>query len=285
MKDTKTYTYVLLRYRHDPLAGEVANVGVVLHCAGGGFLGVKTRKTIGRLSKMFPDMEKSDLMSGLYAVERGIARLRDSEMSGLLVSSKDAAALARSVLPDDDSSLIWGDIGSGVTRDAGMTLDKLYDRFVGRYDDSQRAGRDDSAVWQPVRDRLIERNLAERLQPKIIVSPIDEVEFDHAWKNGAWHCYQPLSFDLATGDGIRQKAARWSGHMTGLSKAAEAVRPYFIVGAPSDPALETDYRRAIDLLKASALAPSVFDETQVETLIDHIQDAIAGHDARVDRAI
>lgn len=285
MKDSKTYTYVLLRYRHDPLAGEVANVGVVLHCAVAGFLGVKTRKTIGRLSKMFPDMEKSDLMSGLYAVERGIARLRDSEMSGLLVSSKDAAALARSVLPDDDSSLVWGDIGSGVTRDAGMTLDKLYDRFVGRYDDSQRVGRDDSAVWQPVRDRLIERNLAERLQPKIIVSPIDEVEFDHAWKNGAWHCYQPLSFDLSTGDGIRQKAARWSGHMTGLSKAPEAVRPYFIVGAPSDPALETDYRRAIDLLKASALAPSVFDETQVETLIDQIQDAIAGHDARADRAI
>ena len=284
MRDGKTYTYVLLRYRHDPLAGEVANVGIVLHCANLGFLAAKTRKTVGRLSKMFPDMEKSDLMSGLHAIERGVARLRDREMSGLLTTSKDAATLARTVLPDDDLSLIWGEMGSGITRDVSLTLDKLYDRFVGHYDDSQRTGRDDAAVWQPVRDRLIERNLAERLQPKVIVSPIDEVEFDHAWKNGAWHCYQPLSFDLTTGDGIRQKAARWSGHMTGLSQAPEPVRPYFIVGAPSDPALEVDYRRAIDLLKASALAPAVFDETQVDTLIDHIQDAIAGHDARAERA-
>ncbi len=279
MKDGKTYTYVLLRYRHDPLAGEMANVGVVLHCAAENFLGIKTRRTIGRLSKMFPDMEKSDLMSGLYAIERGIARLWSQEVSGLLATSKDASGLARDVLPDDDSSLVWGELGSGITRDPSATLDRLYDRFVGLYDEHQRAGRDDAAVWQPVRDRLVERNLAERLQPKVIVSPIDEVEFDHTWKNGAWHCYQPLSFDLATGDGIRQKAARWSGHMTGLSKAPEAVRPYFIVGAPSDPNLEVDYRRAIDLLKASALNPAVYDETQVDALIDRIQDQIATHDA------
>ncbi len=279
MRDGKTYTYVLLRYRHDPLAGEMANVGVVLHCAHGNFLGIKTRRTIGRLSKMFPDMEKSDLMSALHAVERGINRLRGQEVSGLLTTSKDVSALARDVLPDDDSSLIWGEMGSGITHDPSVTLDKLYGRFVGLYDEHQRAGRDDAAVWQPVRDRLVERNLAERLQPKIIVSPIDEVEFDHTWKNGAWHCYQPLSFDLATGDGIRQKAARWSGHMTGLSKASEDVRPYFIVGGPSDPSLDVDYRRAIDLLKASALSPAVYDETQIDALIDRIQDQIAAHDA------
>ncbi|RYG75630.1 MAG: DUF3037 domain-containing protein, partial [Alphaproteobacteria bacterium] len=198
MRDGKTYTYVLLRYRHDPLAGEVANVGVVLHGAAHGFLGIKTRRTLGRLSKMFPDMAKVDLMGGLHAVERGIARLRDRELTGLLAGPTDAAAFARAVLPDDDSSLVWGDMGSGITSDPAATLEKLYSRFVGHYDDPQRTGRDDAAIWQPVRERLAERDLAERLQPKIIVSPIDEVEFDHAWKNGAWHCYQPLSFDLTT---------------------------------------------------------------------------------------
>lgn len=279
MNGSLTYTYVLLRYRHDPLAGEVANVGVVVHCASAGFLGVKTRRTIGRLSKMFPNIEKSDLMSGLQAVERGIARVRDRDLPGLLAPSRDAAQFAKVVLPDDDSSLIWGAMGSGITRDAAATLDKLYARFVGLYDETLRSGRDDASVWQPVRERLIARNLAERLVPKTIISPIDKVDFEHAWKNGAWHCYQPLSFDLVSGDSIREKAARWSGHMTGLSKAPEAVRPHFIVGAPSDPALESDYLRAIDLLRASALAPEVFDESQVDTLIDRIEDGISRHDA------
>lgn len=278
MNSSLTYTYVLLRYRHDPLAGEVANVGVVVHCASAGFLGVRVRRTIGRLSKMFPDIEKSDLMSGLQAIERGIARSRDRDLSGLLAASRDAGQFAQAVLPDDDSSLIWGAMGSGVTRDANATLDKLYARFVGLYDETLRSGRDDASVWQPVRERLIARNLAERLVSKTIVSPIDKVEFEHAWKNGAWHCYQPLSFDLASGDSIREKAARWSGHMTGLSKASESVRPHFIVGAPSDPALESDYRRAIELLRASALEPEVFDEDQVDTLIDRIEDGISRHD-------
>jgi hypothetical protein len=277
MNDGKPYTYVLLRYRHDPLSGEMANVGVVLHARG--FLDVKVRKTVGRLTKMFPDMEKSHLMGGLHAIERGISRLREQDLSGLIVAPGDAGLFAKRVLPDDDSSLIWGSIGSGITRDPAATLDKLYGRFVSLYDETTRSGRDDAAVWQPVRDKLIERHLADRLIPKTIVSPIDKVEFDHAWKNGAWHCYQPLSFDLASGDSIREKAARWSGHMTGLSKSREEVRPYFVVGAPADPALDDDYRRAIDLLRASAMAPAVYEESQVDTLIDHIADKIASHDA------
>ncbi|WP_260598241.1 DUF3037 domain-containing protein [Sphingomonas endolithica] len=279
MNSGQTYTYVLLRYRHDPLAGEIANVGVVMHCAGEGFLGAKTRRTIGRLSKMFPDIEKADLVSGLHAIERGISRVRDRDLPGLFAPSRDAAAFARAVLPDDDSSLIWGDMGSGITRDPATTMDKLYARFVAQYDEATRSGRDDAAVWQPVRERLVARNLADRLVPRTIVSPIDRVEFEHTWKNGAWHCYQPLSFDLASADGIREKAARWSGHMTGLSRAAEQIRPNFIVGAPSDPALNADYRRAIDLLRASALDPQVFDETEVDVMIDQIEDKIATHDA------
>lgn len=279
MNDDKTYTYVLLRYRHDPLAGELANVGVVVHSAASGFLGAKVRKTIGRLGKMFPDMEKADLMNGLQVIERGLLRLRDREMSSLLSSlGGDALSLAKRVLPPDDSSLIWGDMGSGISRDLSGTLDKLYTRFVGLYDEETRTSRDDAAVWAPVRERLLERKLADRLEPKTIVSPIDKVDFDHAWKNGAWHCYQPLSFDLASGDSIRDKAAKWSGHMTGLSKAQEEVRPHFIVGKPANVALENDYRKAVDLLKASAMDPEVFEETQIEAMINKIEANIRSHD-------
>lgn len=278
MKDAQPFTYVLLRYRHDPLAGELVNVGVVVHSATDSFLGVKLRRTIRRLTKLFPDINKSDFTSTLNAIERGISRLGMSGSISLHTSGGDAGALARRVLPDDDQSFVWGDVGSGMTRDPDATLDKLYARFVGLYDDVSRAGRDDAAVWQPVRERLVERRLADRLQPKVIVSPIDRVEFEHAWKNGAWHCYQPLSFDLASGDNIRDKAARWSGHMTGLSKAAEAIRPHFIVGQPANADLFDDYRKAIELLRASALEPAVYEETEIDALVDRIEHEIS-HEA------
>lgn len=271
MTTRAAYTYVLLRYRHDPLAGEFANVGVVLHSPGRHFLGSRIRRTVGRLGKMFPDMERGSLMDGLRSIERGLSKLQRSEGSGLLTDLSDAVSFARRVLPPDDSSLIWSDLGSGVTQDPATTLEKLYHRFVSRYDEPVRSARDDAAVWQPVRERLAERKLIDRLQPKTISSAIDEVEFQHAWKNGAWHCYQPLSFDLTTGEGIREKAARWSGHMTGLSRAAEAIRPHFIVGPPEDPRLADDYRRAIELLRASALEPRVYEEAEVDALVNTIE--------------
>lgn len=279
MTDGKPYTYVILRYRHDPLAGEFVNVGVVLHCPVLGFLDLKVRRSVGRLTRMFPDLRKSDLTDALQTVERGMKRLRERELSGLFSASGDAATFARRVLPQDDSSLLWSNIGSGVTRNPEETLDKLFIRFVGMYDEEPRVARDDAAVWQPVRERLAARNLADRLKPKTIISPVDTVDFDFAWKNGAWHCYQPLSFDLASGENIRDKAAKWSGHMTGVSRAEERVRPYFIVGAPADPALEIDYRRAIELLKASSLQPEVFEEGEAESLVRMIESEVISHDA------
>jgi len=53
----------------------------------------------------------------------------------------------------------------------------------------------------------MELKVASILEKKTIATSKDEVEFEHAWKNGNWHCYQPLSFDLATVDSIQEKAA------------------------------------------------------------------------------
>ena len=115
-------------------------------------------------------------------------------------------------------------------------------------------------------------------QPKTVVSPVDEVQFGHAWKNGAWHCYQALSFDLASPDSIREKAARWSGHMLGASKSVEEIKPYFIVGAPTDATLASDYLRAIELLRASPLGPAVYEEDAADQLVEEIVRDMREHD-------
>jgi hypothetical protein len=270
MKERAPYTYVLLRYRHDPLAGEFANVGVVLHAPESGFVGVRLRKTLGRLGKLFPGISKSDLTSSLNTIERSVRKLSPTSQTSLFERFSNAAELAARALPTDDSSYIWSNLHSGLTADPAKEVDRIYDRFVGRYDEDSSTRRDDQAVWQPVRERLSAKKLLDRLQPKVVVSPLDEVQFDNAWKNGAWHCYQPLSFDLTTAEGIREKAERWSGRMLGASKADEEIKPHFYVGAPSDKSLRLHYERAVELLKASPLNPQVFEEEQIDDFIREI---------------
>lgn len=276
MSERKPYSYVLLRYRHDPLAGEFVNVGVLLHAPVANFVGIKVRKTLGRLGKMFPGISKSDFTASVTAIERAARKLLPSS-SILQFPSEltDAAKFAAVALPPDNSSYVWGPLCTGLAADPQETLDRLYERFVSRFDDEVVSRREDSAIWQPVREKLAAKRLIDKLQPKVVVSPLDEVHFGSAWKNGAWHCYQALSFDLTTREGIREKAARWSGHMLGASKSDEEIRPYFLVGAPSEEGLNEDYQRAIQLLRASALSPAVFEETQIDVLVDQIVSKMA----------
>lgn len=281
MSDRSPYTYVLLRYRHDALSGEFANVGVLLHSSRSGFLGLRVRKTIGRrLSAMFPGISIDGFRNAARVLERSVARLASREASGLLSSLESAETFGGKILPKDDSSFVWGSEGSGIAADPQATLDKLYERFVKRYEEKVRAARDDAAIWKPVRDRLLERNIANRLESVVIRSPLDDVKFEHAWKNGAWHCYQPLSFDLLAGDSIRDKAARWAGQLLALEDAAEPFKAHFLVGAPTNPELQVDYQRALGILKLAG-GPEIIEENQIEQLVDAIEDGLRAHDAGV----
>ena len=276
MTKRQPYSYVLLRYRHDPIAGEFVNVGVVLFAPESHFGKAKVRRTLGRVSKVFPGVQKAEFTQALYGIQKAVNTIFSKIQNKDMFSKDfgDALKIINAALPADDSSFFAGPLCSGVAHDPEIALEAVYARFVSKYDDDSRAGRDDAAVWQPVKELLTARNLISKLQPKRITSPVDEVQFESAWKNGVWHCYQALSFDLDTSEGIRNKAARWSGHMTGLSKAEEKIRPYFIVGAPSHPDLNRDYSRAIDLLRASALNPLVYEESQSRELADLISDQI-----------
>jgi hypothetical protein len=271
MTTKSPFTYVVLRYRHDPLAAEFANVGIVLHQPATGFVSAKLRHTSGRISRIFPDLDGEALRSSLRDIERAVKRLARSEAGDLLTWLTDAGVLARRILPEDDTSFVWGPLGSGLSANPTKTLDQLFERFVARYDEQPRVRRDDDAVWRPVRDRLAELHLADRLQPKKIESRIDAVEFQHAWKNGAWHCYQPLSFDLANEEGIREKARRWAGQMLALSNPIEPFKPYFFVGRPDNRNLASAYGAALEILKLSPGSPEVIEETEIDRLLRQIE--------------
>lgn len=278
MTHKSPYTYTILRYVHDAATAEFVNVGVVLQCPDRAFFGAKLRHKYGRLSALFPDLDREAFRSSMYGLERAFHHLgKVYRKDDLLRPKSDASALAREVLPPDDSSLQWSPVGSGLTRDPEYELERLFVRLVEVYDDKSEHRRSDAEVWRPVRERLEQAKLSTKLTEKIIRSDADELEFQNAWKNSVWHCYEPVSFDLADADGIKNKARRWTGHLAALMDSKEEFKTYFFVGAPTNRKLMAAYADALAILRKSPVPVEVFQENEVDKLVNRIESDITAH--------
>jgi len=87
-----------------------------------------------------------------------------------------------------------------------------------------------------------------------------------------------VSLDLADADGIYRKVHRWLGQLTSVSPDASVnFRPYFIVAAPLDPALESAYKNALNILRKSPGDVEVYEENEIEKLVNRIEDDIRAH--------
>lgn len=273
------YSYVVLRYVHDIVTSEFVNVGIVLLCPREGLLLAKTRKTIGRIKAAFPDLDRHAFMEAMTSLDRGIKKLtKRVKTEGLFSEHNDAASYARLILKSDDSSLQWSPVGVGITDNANKTLERLFTRFVARYDIAAPKRKSDEDVWRPVKEMLTERGVKLDLEPKVVSSRTDSIEFKRAWKNGRWHVYEPLSFDLTDADGIKDKARRWRGHLAAVAEdAREDLQLYFLIGRPENKSLLDAYRNAIDILRGSPFAPEVFEDSDVEILVNNIEDELRNH--------
>jgi hypothetical protein len=206
MTEPRAYTYTILRYVHDVRTGEFLNVGVVLHAASVGELAFKTRKTFGRGKRMFPDLDSDAFHAAMQAVDRALAaQAQQMGEAERVAGDGNAVSIARQALPDDDSTLQWSELGSGVTDDLSKSLEKLYVRMVTRYDTHTTPRKTDENVWRPVREKLAQLDIPIQLEEKVVTSATDEIAFKHARKNGKWHAYEPVSLDLADADGIKTR--------------------------------------------------------------------------------
>jgi len=281
MTEQRPYTYTVLRYVHDARAGEMLNVGIVLHVAAPQCLLVKTVRTYTRLKGAFPDLDGEAFRAAMRAVEQEVENVaKEIAAKPLLSGQGDAAAFARKALPADDSALQWSSVGSGLTADPAGTLERLFERLVRPQDDRAPRRRADDEVWRPVREELAARNIIVPFQPKVIRGSLDSITFEHAWKNGVWHVYEPVSLDLADRDGVMAKTHKWLGHLAAVQDgAAEPMQLHFILGAPQEPELEHAYRSAVQLFRQAALNPEVLEESQVDALVARIEGEIRVHDA------
>lgn len=283
MSTMHAYSYVVLRYVHDTITGEFVNVGVALYAPESHFLAAQCRTTYGRLSKVFPSVNADHFKSLMRTIQSQFKRLGERVQSELtLESGRDVLAFAHSVLPRDDSSLQWSQVGVGRTSDPAATLAKLYERMVTRYDDRPgRDRRDDDEVWRQFKHTLEARNVMRVLAPHIVSADVDQWEFKHTWKNGVLHCLEPVSFDLASAESIRDKARHWLGRLSAIADSREQFLVHFLVGEPQDPDLRSAYESALSILGKTRIQREIVREDEAEAFAQRLSAEVEKHSAGV----
>lgn len=281
MIDRIPYSYAILRYIHDISTGEFVNVGVVVMSSNSNYLKFLFRKTPGRISDIFPGLNPKNFKSIIATLERRCNDVAKAWMTPLQLTENEGSLskLLNSILPKDDSAFVWSNASGGISRNLDDTLRSIYEKYAGKYDrtNKKKSGRTDDDVWHAVKKTLEARSLLPFFEEKVIHGKHDDVKFPFAWKNGIWHCIEPISLDLKASESIRDKAHKCLGEIVGVSDSLDNFKVYFVVGEPSDNNLIPAYERAMGLLQTIPHT-EVFTETTAENLFDQLSQQISTHE-------
>jgi hypothetical protein len=277
MKHSQSYRFVVLRYVHDLVTSEFINVGVALHAPDTSFLRFKGLSKTNRLRGCFPDLDIHQFRGAMERLEEAFESLTcDVRMRDSLASSDNLMQLIGHVMPQDDAAFQWGTPGFGVTSGPEQELINVFDRMVMAH---HRATRDrvrmtDDAIWHRVKREIEQRQWAIQFSPTTLNAAHIPVHFKHAWKNGIWHCIEPVSLDYEESSTIEEKAQRVLGKLTCLRDIQENFRVYLPIAKPSNPALNPDYMRALDILRKIECDHDLFDQSESLQWLDKLASSI-----------
>jgi hypothetical protein len=115
------------------------------------------------------------------------------------------------------------------------------------------------------------------LVAKTISTSNYEFEFERCWKNGIWHVFQPISFDLSDNNHILDKANTWLGRATSLSDSAEKFKLYVLLGEPRNPQHSEVFIRAQNLLTKIPGQREFIHERDAQQFADEMESEYHKH--------
>ena len=279
MINFQNYEFSVLRYVHDTLTGEFVNVGVVIYCEKEKWISAQCRNTYARVSAVFPNLNSSHFRKMMKFVQTEFCRTNQSLNTELQFSEiKSLQTLLHKVLPKDDSSMQWSPVSAGLSLNLEAELTLLFERYVSHYDVKvARDRRTEQDIWKDFKKTLEKFSLAEEFQPKRISVKDDEIEFQHSWKNGIWHCIEPISFDLTDGDYFKDKAHRWLGQLSSIQDSADEFKVYLLVSPPTEVELQPAFNKALSILRKIPVASEIYLEQEAPKLAEEIQKKMETH--------
>lgn len=273
------YTYVVLRYVHDPTAGETLNIGVLVHSLEGMYVDVMFEGTYSRMSSAFAGFDGKDYHRVTGEFKRTIAKIRDVfSQTKIAGEFADAATIASRFWPDRGLSFRVGEILAGLSSDLPATTRQLFERFVtSQFTRREHKRRDEVAVWQAVEGKF-QRNALALLAPVEVETKYGEQIFQHGFRNDRLHVLEPLSFDYVDSANILDVATKWRGRLDIIATASEAkdAQFSFIVGTPK-PEHKSAAERAMQMMRDSAANAEVIPEDVAGPFAERFSMEILSH--------
>jgi len=225
----KKYHYQIIRYIHDRVTDEFVNVGIVVFFPESKAIESRVINKYSRITKFFNDINGPQIISSLKHFQKAIEK-KSSESSELFFPFKSIREITESILPKDDSSLQLTDVFQGIDINIQSATDDLFGRLVNQYvPEIEKESVNDNEVWKKSYKEFFDKyNISKKLVSHSIKTKNDKIEFDKSWKNGSWHCYQSLSFDLKKVESIKNKVYKWSGILNELENSDEMLHLYLL---------------------------------------------------------
>ncbi len=273
------YSTIILRYVHDVVTGEFANIGVVLYAPDQRFLEARFTASYERLNAIFLKIDHLHFRALMRYMTHRFEELGAEIRNELHIPPVNALSeIVKKVLPPDDSSLQWSQQGGGITEDPARVLGETYKRLVERFvAGATQVSRSDEEVAKPFKAKL--GKMVDKLSEKTIKTKDYQYDFQFAWKNDVWHLYEPVSFDLVDPNSIREKANRWLGRGVALHDAEESFKIHFILGEPRQEGTKAAFENALHLLQKIPSQKHLVRENEVDSFAERVSEEITAHDA------
>ncbi len=235
------YEYQVLRYVHDITLEEFVNIGFVLFAPDIKYLNSRGTHKYGRIAGFFHVVPGNYIVRSIKHFENSISEFSERLTSELSFTSyKSIEDFTSKVLPKDDSSFQLSQVKKGLTLDVSKTFDELFQKYVGKNEKSTpRKSRSDDDAWRLVYKKYFDKHeISQKLTEHTINTKHDKFTFEHSIKNGKYHCYQPISFDLLEEKDIKEKVYKWVGKISELETATESFKLNLLTLLPQSPYME-----------------------------------------------
>jgi hypothetical protein len=124
--------YAVLRFLPYPETGEFVNLGVAVHCADNGFLGVELeRRKLSRVTRFFPELEKDAFKTAQDVIWTELERVRDQ--MGHLGQNDLKRRVFRELVRPRESIFRFSDTKTVLTDDPKALVETLFGQYVRRH--------------------------------------------------------------------------------------------------------------------------------------------------------
>lgn len=271
----KTFEFQILRYQHDLVTEEFVNIGVVVFQPDDKFLSAEVLSTYSRISHFFSEANGIDLLRSLKQFKSNINHI-SKQLGHLYQEHSNIESITSSILHIDNSSLYLTKPSKRLDINGDAAIDDLFNRFVTKYVDNYSIPHDDKYVWKRVYKKYFDKyDVTKQLGNHSVTTSNDIIEFDKAWKNGIWNCYQTLSFDLKREEAIKNKVYKWSGILGELETTRESINLYLLTTNPKKKHLRKFISDKLSLNPTKNLKVNIVAEKDADNFAKQVKEELA----------